>query len=137
VGEDYIIYPVMKTKRGKLIKNGCNLYVQLKASYRYTTSDDDKYIKYDLDIDTYNKLVEDRHNPIILVLYCMPCDEKEWLNICEENTTLKYCGYWKCLMGDSPSENRSKIRINIPRDNLFTESSLKEIMDRIQVGDLL
>lgn len=137
VGEDCIIYPVTKTKRGKLIKKSRNLFVQLKASYQYNISKDKNYITYDLDVDTYNRLVENRYDPIILVLYCMPCDEGEWLNICEDCTTLKYCGYWRCLMGDSPSENKSKIRIKIPRANLLTVLSLKEIMDTIQVGDLI
>ena len=133
VGEDLEIITV--EKRGDIIfKPGPNLYVQAKSSQNFELSEDGEYIKYDLEVSAYNKLVieEGRFYPIILILYCMPADENEWLNICEENTTLKYCGYWTCLMGRTESTNSRTVRVYIPRQNIFTASALTSIMEKIR-----
>lgn len=138
VGEDLEIYTVLK-KNNKIFKPGPNLYIQAKSSQNFETSDDGEYIKYDLEVDTYNKLILEEYGmyPIILVLYCMPADEDDWLNICEDNTVLKYCGYWTCLMGNPISTNTSTQRIYIPKNNIFTSSALTSIMDKIRRKEAL
>ena len=78
---------------------------------------------------------EDRLIPAILVLYCMPENDGEWLSIDENATTMRYCGYWKSLRGMPPSSNKATVRITIPTDQRFTESSLRSIMTRIKGGD--
>jgi hypothetical protein len=139
VGEDLEIYTIIKNKNGKLLKSGPNLYIQAKSSQNYEISEDGMYIKYDLDIDNYHKLVtiEDRVYPIILILYCMPAEEDQWLNICEANTTLRHCGYWICLMGEPESTNKESIRVYIPRDQVFDARALKIIMDKIRKEEFL
>jgi len=134
VGEDFIIFPVVKNKKsGRLSKPLKPLYIQVKASYKYDIKDDN--IIYDLDVKNYNQLIDDSYIPFILVLYCMPPTENEWLHVCNDYTALKYCGYWTWLKGDSPSENKETQRIVIPRDRLFTEHSLKEVVRRGQMED--
>lgn len=132
VGEDLQIIPVIKRGRN-LGKYGRPLFIQAKASYDYEIKDN--YISYDLKTKNYNQLIdEERYIPLILVLYCMPRNHEDWLYICEDNTILKHCGYWTSLRGCPPTENTEKIRIRIPKNQIFTEASLKEILTRIQDG---
>jgi hypothetical protein len=117
---------------------GHRLHIQAKASHNFTTSNDDDCIRYDLKIGAYNALIsEDRGTPAILVLYCMPNDEEDWLSVYEEYTTLRHCGYWISLRGMSVSTNKITHRIKIPKEHMFTDMSLKNIMDRIKRGDYL
>ena len=135
VGEDLQITPIIR-KENRLSKSGMPIYIQAKASYDFEIEND--CIKYDLKVKNYNQLVDnDRCIPLILVLYCMPREQDEWLYICESNTILKHCGYWISLAGRSPSDNDSTERIRIPRNQIFNESSLKEILVKIQDGSPL
>ncbi|RZN15473.1 MAG: DUF4365 domain-containing protein [Methanosarcinales archaeon] len=116
---------------------GRRLHIQAKASHNFINSNDDNCIHYDLKIGTYNTLIlEDRANPAILILYCMPSDEDDWLSVYEECTTLRHCGYWMSLRGMPASTNRVTQGIKIPKEQMFTDSSLKSIMDRIKGGEL-
>lgn len=115
---------------------GYRLNIQAKASYNFTISDDN-CVLYDLKVDAYNMLIrEDRRIPAILVLYCMPNDENEWLLVYEECSTLRYCGYWISLRGMPASTNTETQRIRIPKKQMFTETSLTSIMKRIKGGGL-
>ena len=117
---------------------GHRLHIQAKASHNFINSDDDNCILYDLKIGTYNALIlEDRGNPAILVLYCIPSDEDGWLSVYEEYTTLRHCGYWISLRGLPASANKETQRIRIPKEQMFADLSLKSIMDRIGGGVLL
>lgn len=114
---------------------GHRLHIQAKASHNYKISDDGDYILYDLKVDAYNNLIlKDRGNPAILVLYCMPTDEDDWLSVSEECTTLTHCGYWISLRGMPASINKTTIRIQIPKEQMFTDKSLKDIMDCVKGG---
>jgi hypothetical protein len=116
---------------------GHRLHIQAKASHNFINSDDDNCILYDLKINTYNTLIlEERGNPAILVLYCMPSDEDSWLSVYEKYTTLRHCGYWVSLRGLPASTNEETLRIKIPKEQMFTDLSLKSIMDRIEGGGL-
>lgn len=121
----------------KRVDMGCCLDIQAKSSYNFSSSNDRRYILYDLNVDTYNMLIQKRVIPAILVLYCMPRDEDEWVSVDENFTTLKHCGYWISLKGMPRSENSATLSIRIPKEQLFNESSLKSIMNRIINGDAL
>ena len=112
------------------------LHIQAKATQNFTSSERD--IRYDLDVKAYNMLCrKDRGTPLILVLYCMPKIEDEWLLVQEHSTTPKYCGYWKSLRGQAQSKNIETVRINIPKDNTFSDQSLRSIMTTIEGGGRL
>ncbi|NOR47479.1 MAG: DUF4365 domain-containing protein [Methanosarcinaceae archaeon] len=139
-GHDYGIDVEIRTVekiRNKRRDTGYTLNIQAKASYNFQLSDDERWVIYDLNVDTYNMLVEKRGTPTILILYCMPSNEDEWVSICEEYTTLKRCGYWVSLEGMGFSLNSSKQRIKIPREQMFTELALKSIMSSIESGGSL
>lgn len=115
---------------------GHRLHIQAKASHTFAISDDDNCIIYNIKVGAYNDLIlKDRGNPAILVLYCMPSDENGWLSVYEECTTLKHCGYWISLRGMPVSTNKTTLKIEIPKEQMFTDKSLKDIMDRIKGGE--
>lgn len=118
---------------GKRVNSPYSLWISAKASQNFI--DDNDYIKYDLNVDDYNHLADTRLGiPIILVLYCMPNNENDWLSVLKDVTTLKYCGYWKSLRGLPKSSNQNTKRIEIPKNQIFNESSIKSIMTRIETG---
>jgi hypothetical protein len=119
----------------KRVDDGHRLHIQAKASHNFRNSDDDNCILYDLKIDAYNALIlEGRGHPAILVLYCMPSDEDSWLSVYEKYTTLRHCGYWVSLEGLPASTNKETKTIKIPKEQMFTDLSLKSIMDCIKGG---
>ena len=114
------------------------LGIQAKASHNYTISDLESCIVYDLDVKNYNSLImENRGIPAILVLYCMPSNDDEWLSVHNNCTTLKYCGYWMSLRGKPESVNSTTQRIKIPKEQMFTDLTLTSIMERIKNGEAL
>jgi len=117
----------------KIVTCGPILWIQAKASHKFTISVDDNHIIYDLKVDAYNMLIrENQDTPAILVLYCMPSDEDKWLSIYENCTALRNCGYWLSLRGMPDSTNEATQRIIIPKKQRFTDSSLQSIMTRIE-----
>ncbi|NJO93884.1 MAG: DUF4365 domain-containing protein [Hydrococcus sp. RM1_1_31] len=42
---------------------------------------------------------------------------------------MKYCGYWVSLQGYPETNNKKTVRISIPKEQLFTEKSLKKLME--------
>jgi len=118
-------------------ETGLALHIQAKASNNFSISADNLFVIYNLDVKNYNRLVRMKFTPAILVLYCMPRDQNEWMSVHEEYTTLKHCGYWISLKGLPPSENEYTQNIKIPKQQVFNESSLETIMNRIAVGDAL
>lgn len=122
----------MEGANNKRYFEGIPLRIQAKASYDFADNNDG-YISFDLKSRNYNILAKDQKGfPIILVLYCMPKEEKEWLNVLSEGTTLKHCGYWLSLRGERLSKNKNTVSIKIPKDQIFSENSLKSIMTNIQ-----
>lgn len=133
-GTDIEIKPIKKIgkKRWPL---GVPLVVQIKASQNYKILPNGN-ISYYLDVDNYNLLIrEDTGSPYILVLYCMPKDENEWISICKESTQLKYCGFWIYLGGMNESDHTEKIKIEIPYDHIFDVESLTSIMNSIEAEE--
>ena len=62
----------------------------------------------------------------------MPTEDKDWLDVHDDGTTLRHCGYWCSLFGKELTKNTSSITINIPRRQIFSESALNSIMTNIQ-----
>lgn len=93
---------------------------------------------FDLAVKNYNDLCNiEVGSPIILVVYCMPSDENDWLCIGTNATVLKHCGYWISLRGNTRSENETTQRIRIPSNNVFDETALNDMMERIYRCELL
>lgn len=105
---------------------------QVKCTSSLDVFQNPKVIKFPLKVKNYNKLIH--KNPLvpqILIVVVVPREIKGWINISEEETLMKKCGYWISLKGMPPTENSDNITVEIPRINLFTPSTLSLIMKKI------
>jgi len=64
-----------------------------------------------------------------------PREENDWTTLTEEHLLLRRCAYWLSLKGREQTANREKIRVSIPRTNLFSVESLQNLMLRVRTGD--
>lgn len=124
-GIDGFFQPI-KNLGGMLIPTGFNVEFQMKASTRWTH--DDGNVVYDLDARAHRILTDrERGQPLaILILLCLPDEPGEWLDGCEDHLRLRNCCYWYRPDGP-PTINVSSIRVRIPRTNVLTSASLRNI----------
>lgn len=119
---------------GKVRDNGFKLDFQLKASKNITI--EGNIIKYDLESKNYNDLVKTNvGTPRILILYKMPEDRNNWIEISENGTIFKDNAWWCSLKGMDETNNTSKKRIEFSATQKFNETSLKELMSKIEKGE--
>ncbi|MEN8134005.1 MAG: DUF4365 domain-containing protein [Thermodesulfobacteriota bacterium] len=121
---------------GKRMDMGGIFDCQLKATINLGV--DENHVIYDLDADVYNKLLYRRNNstiPCFLVVMCLPKDIKEWICVSEESLTIKKCCYYFSVSGE-PTKNTSTVRVKIPREQLLTPSTIKNLITKVSSGDL-
>ena len=75
--------------------------------------------------------------PRILIVYKLPRDKKEWINVTENGTIFKDCAWWCYLSGEPETDNKEKIVIKIPRRQVFNQEALKELMKKVKKGELV
>ncbi len=93
-------------------------------------------IKYDLKVKNYNELIPDNVLvPRILVVVVVPPLPESWLTQSDEETILKYCAYWISLRGRPPTDNKTKVRVDIPQENRLTVNNLSQLMGIVASGD--
>lgn len=106
---------------------------QLKATTRFVVRGD--VIVYEMDSEAYNRFVEcDGDTTRILIVFCLPKQWEDWLNISEDSLVLKNCCYWTALSGE-PTSNSSSKTIYIPRRNLFNAEAVQYIFGIIRRGE--
>jgi Domain of unknown function (DUF4365) len=109
--------------------SGYALDFQLKASTSYIP--EPEYIVYDLEVKTYNDLVQRRLSsdatPCILIVKVLPSDVEQWLTTDEAGLLLGGACYWQYLEGEL-SQNKQSVRIRIPRTQEFCPESLLRLM---------
>ncbi len=87
-GVDGAIRKVRHLPNGKYKDTGWLFHIQIKATENVRLNDD--FISYKMDGEAYNKLVSWKgSSPCILVVFRVPKDQNEWLNIDEDNLLLK------------------------------------------------
>jgi len=105
------------------------LDIQLKATKNWTVTDGE--IKFTLKIKNYNDLRAKCLVPRILVVMCLPPTEDEWINHDANNLILKKCAYWMSLLGYPDIPNGTSIDVKIPEANLFSHTTLIDILTKI------
>ena len=121
---------------GKRMDMGGVFDCQLKATINWGKDDD--YVVYDLSAETYNKLLYRKNNssiPCFLVVMCLPKDKKNWICVTEESLTIKKCCYYFSVEGE-PTTNKATIRVKIPRKQLLTPSTIKDLITKISQGEI-
>lgn len=118
----------------RYIESGHTLAFQAKSTTEAII--EETTVVYDLEAKTYNDLQDpDAGEPRFLVLLVLPEDQDEWLNITEEQLSLRRCVYWHSLKGQPFTTNTSTIRIRIPRTNIFDVDALRTMMERRRNGE--
>lgn len=131
-GIDGRITRIKQLPGGGFNPTGFTFFFQAKASTRCII--DEETIKYDLKVDSYNKLAAwEGTMPCILILMRLPTEFSDWLNLDEEQLILKHCCYWTHITSP-PSTNRSSKRISIPRSDVFSPQTIEDILNRIRNG---
>jgi Domain of unknown function (DUF4365) len=109
--------------------SGYALDFQLKASTNYTL--ESEYIVYDLEVKTYNDLVQRRLSsdatPCVLILKALPSDSEQWLTTGETGLFLGGACYWEYLQQEL-SPNKQSVRIRISRAHELSTESLLMLM---------
>jgi hypothetical protein len=91
-----------------------------------------------LSIKNYNDLrLTDLMVPRILVVVLVPPDIEDWLVHTEHEMLIRRCGYWVSLLGQPPTDNETRITVDIPRTNMFTPETLTAMMQQIHNGETL
>jgi hypothetical protein len=122
--------------QSKIIDSSVVLEFQLKASINWEIKD--SHVIYDLEADAYNKLVYRRDRtsmPCILVLCCLPKEQSSWLKISEDEFIIRKCCYYHLIDGEE-TKNTGSQRIKIPRTQLLTPLSIKDLSERSLRGEL-
>jgi hypothetical protein len=134
-GIDVTLLPIQR-RNNRYVETGFNLDIQAKSTFGATLTGTN--VLYDMEVKTYNDLRETvTGTPRILVLLVLPKKETEWLELSEDELVLRRCAYWLWMQGRPSTNNKTTIRVSIPRKNRFTVEALREIMERRRKGEAL
>lgn len=97
--------------------------LQLKATTESSIVDELNSIKYDLEVKSFNDLVERQINgtaPLVLILFVLPHDSNLWVDIDHSEIKLRKHAFWFVPpVGSQPTYNKQSIRIEIPKINML------------------
>ncbi len=130
-GIDMTLHEVVRQGR-RYRETGLALDVQLKCTTRAVWRS--RALAFDLDATTYDDLSTPGPRPRVLAVLAIPLAEARWLSVTERRLGIGGAMYWLSLTGESPTVNRSSVRVEIPRRHLFTPAALERIISLIRNG---
>jgi Domain of unknown function (DUF4365) len=137
---DYDSVDVKISAIGKLEINSIlespTIEIQAKATYVHSFNEKG-ILAYPLNIKNYNDLRKNTHCPRILVVYLMPEDKIHWIDVNHDKLELRKCAYWISLKGMEDTDNKDNKTIHIPKQNIFNERALTEILIKVSKGEEL
>ncbi len=111
--------------------DGKYIDIQLKSTTENSIVDSEDLIKYDLESKSFNDLVERRNNgiiPLILILFVLPANRDEWVNISNDEIKLRKRAYWYIPpIGTKKTLNVQRVRVEIPKLNCLGIDCFNEI----------
>lgn len=120
------------TRRGYR-STGFNIDFQLKATQNANIVGGE--VIYQLEVKNYKDLIETHvGTPRILILFIMPEDRNEWINVDKDKTVMKKCAYWMSLKGMPDTTNTAKITIKIPENQILNQEQLLGLMNKVKTG---
>ncbi|CAE14720.1 unnamed protein product [Leptospira phage LE1] len=125
-----------ENQKNEITEIGYPLCFQLKASSNYVFKDE--FITFTITTKAYNKFVTLNNNRSlrqILIAFCLPEDEKSWLNVSEDRLILNRACYWYDITDKERKPTDSKITLHIPRKNLLTAEELSNLVEKLQIGE--
>lgn len=107
--------------------------VQLKCSARDMLRE--THLDFPLNIKNYNDLRDDNVLvPRVLIVMLVPAEIDDWVVHSENEMLVRHCGYWMSLREMPITANTSTTTVHLPREQLFTPSALRSIMEVINHG---
>lgn len=111
-------------------KRHIQLNIQLKATLKDAGSLPDYFSYYLQGAKRYEKLrVDDSDIYKILVVLFLPNDPNSWLDCTPNELILKKAAHWVCLYGAPASSNPTGQTVYLPKVNLLTPDSLKDLVE--------
>lgn len=121
---------------GRYVDSGFGINFQLKSSWDVTFKNGN--VEYDLESKNYNDLVtETSMLPNILILFVLPANRDEWLEITSDQLVMKRCAWWCSLEGQAQTKNKATKKIAIPDCQIFSPDALIELMEKVKGGEKL
>jgi hypothetical protein len=131
-GIDVILHEIKQVNRRRF-ESGFKLDVQAKSTTLALA--EKATIRYDLEVRNYESLrFRTAGSPRILVVLVLPEEENDWLVQMENELILCRCAYWMSLRGFRARRNRRKVRLAIPRSQVFSVAALRSILERMKAG---
>lgn len=119
----------------RFINSGYAIDFQLKCSWTWKI--EQNHIVWSVKTKTYNDLIFRRDQPggraAILILMCLPADERTWILQDEDGMALKKCCYYYRVDGAREQNEKSTKVIKIPCTNVFTPAAL---IDQLQIEEI-
>lgn len=88
-----------------------------------------------LPLKNYNQLRCETSAPILLIVFIMPDRLEDWLDHNEQRLITRRCAYWHNLKGLPRVANTDNVTVHIKQKNLFSPSSMTELMLRASKND--
>jgi hypothetical protein len=111
---------------GLYVESGRAIEIQLKSTT--AAIETRATVSYDLSVRAYDILRAETKQTRLLVLLVLAEDEAEWLVQTGTKAELRRGLFWMSLRGRPAVPNRSSVRIQIPRRQVFTATAVREIM---------
>ncbi len=112
------------------------LDLQLKATINLRQAGDESF-RFLLPVGNYERLRIDTQTPRLLVVLDLPRDEQQWLTVTEDELIIRHRAYWLNLRGWEETDNRRRITVAIPKENIFDVAGLQDLMERSRTGVIL
>ncbi len=129
-GIDLTVHAICRKNR-RYVETGFRLDIQAKSSTTAIVTA--SHVLHDLEVETYEDLRDPAVGcPRIMVLLVLPEEEPAWTEQSEEHLLLRRCAYWMSFKGLKPTLNTAKIRVSIPRANVFTVDTLTRLLDKVR-----
>jgi hypothetical protein len=113
------------------VSNGKYIEIQLKSTTFARISDYPDYISYPLEAKNYRDLLEKTPLPRILVLFVLPINTDEWVEVDKSSLILRHSAYW--YVPDTQATNPANIatvQIHIPKTNRFDVDTWPQLYNK-------
>jgi hypothetical protein len=94
----------------------------------------ENFIHFPLEIKNYDDLRSPATNLQLLVVFVMPEDQSEWVEIDTKACSVKHCAYWVNLSGQKSKSNKKSVTVKIPTSNLVTPNVIAGMIESTHEG---
>jgi hypothetical protein len=113
--------------RNRYLTTGKAIDIQVKSVLSNNITETDTTINYYLESKNYNDLIDRLKEkgafiPLILIVFIMPNNEREWITLTPQELIVRKCAYWYRVVDQEVeyTENKTKVVIRIPKQNIVS-----------------